>query len=43
MLKDFVWKTFEKTGSIDSYVFYKEIKEKNSLNAQKKLQDKSNK
>lgn len=28
MLKDFVWKTFESTGDIDKYVFYKEIEEK---------------
>lgn len=28
MLKDFAWKTFENTGSIDSYILYKEIDEK---------------
>jgi hypothetical protein len=31
MLREFVWKTFENTGSIDAYVFYKEIEEKNQL------------
>lgn len=25
MLKEFAWNAFEKTGSIDAYVFYKEI------------------
>jgi len=29
MLKDFVWKTFENTGDIGSYMFLKEIEEKN--------------
>lgn len=25
MLRDFIWKTFEGTGRIDLYIFYKEI------------------
>ncbi len=25
MLKEFAWRTFEKTGSISSYLFYKEM------------------
>lgn len=29
MLKDFAWNTFEFTGNIDSYIFYREINEKN--------------
>lgn len=28
MLKEFLWKAFEKTGNIDAYVFYKEMEEK---------------
>ncbi len=35
MLKDFAWNTFEFTGSIDSYFFFKEIEEKNSGAEQK--------
>ena len=27
VLKEFVWKTFEDTGNIDSYMFFKEIEE----------------
>jgi hypothetical protein len=29
MLKDFAWNTFEHTGNIDSYIFYREIDERN--------------
>lgn len=29
MLKDFAWNTFEYTGNIDSYFFFKEIEERN--------------
>ena len=25
MLKDFIWNTFENTGDVSSYVFYKEL------------------
>lgn len=31
MLQDFAWNTFEKTGNIDAYVFFKEIQEKRNL------------
>ena len=27
MLRDFAWRTFEYTGSIESYIFLKEIEE----------------
>lgn len=29
MLKEFAWKVFENTGSIDTYILMKEIEEKN--------------
>ena len=29
MLKEFIWRTFEDTGDIDFYVFYKEFEDKN--------------
>ncbi|MCX7710305.1 MAG: YqzL family protein [Clostridia bacterium] len=29
MLKEFVWKTFENTGDVNYYMFYREIEEKN--------------
>jgi len=28
MLRDLIWKAFEKTGEIDKYIFYKEVSEK---------------
>jgi hypothetical protein len=28
VLKDIIWSTFEKTGEIDFYLFYKEIDQK---------------
>lgn len=28
MLKDFMWEVFEHTGSVDSYIFYSEMKER---------------
>jgi len=31
MLKEFAWKVFESTGSIDTYIFLKEIEEKNKI------------
>lgn len=31
MLKEFAWKAFECTGSIDTYIFMKEIEEKNRI------------
>ncbi|HHV98512.1 MAG TPA: YqzL family protein [Clostridiaceae bacterium] len=27
MLRDFAWRAFEQTGSIESYMFFKEIEE----------------
>lgn len=30
MLKEFLWKAFEKTGNIDAYIFIKEIEQKDS-------------
>jgi hypothetical protein len=27
MLKDFVWNTFEYTGNIESYIFFKELEQ----------------
>jgi|LSQX01.3.fsa_nt_gb hypothetical protein len=29
MLTDFIWRTFENTGSIESYMFFKELHNKN--------------
>lgn len=31
MLREFAWKVFESTGDIDSYIFLKEIEEKNRI------------
>lgn len=31
MLKEFAWKAFENTGNIDTYIFLKEIEEKNRI------------
>lgn len=31
MLKEFAWKAFESTGNIDTYIFLKEIEEKNRI------------
>lgn len=31
MLKDFLWETFRNTGSIDAYVFFKEIEDRNNI------------
>ncbi len=33
MLKEFVWRTFENTGNVDAYIFYKEIEERNKVPA----------
>lgn len=35
MLKDFAWSTFEFTGNIDSYFFFKEMEERKSTAEQK--------
>jgi len=37
MLKEFAWKAFECTGNIDSYIFYREIEEKNKVMAERKI------
>jgi len=37
MLKDFLWKAFEYTGNIDSYIFYKEIEEKDRAINERKI------
>lgn len=37
MLKEFAWKTFEFTGSIDSYIFYREIEERDSAAEQRRM------
>ena len=37
VLKDFAWNTFEFTGSIDSYFFFKEIEERNKGAEQKEI------
>ncbi len=29
-LRDFIWKAFENTGNIDTYIFYREIENKNT-------------
>jgi hypothetical protein len=33
MLKEFAWKTFEKTGNIESYLFYRDFTTLDKLNA----------
>ena len=37
MLKDFAWNTFMKTGIVDSYIFYREIEERDRAAQQRKL------
>lgn len=37
MLRDFMWKIFENTGSIDSYIFYTEMKERDKAEEQRML------
>ncbi len=37
MLKDFAWNTFMKTGIVDSYIFYREIEERERAEEQGKL------
>jgi len=36
MLMDFAWNAFEYTGNIDSYIFYREIAEKNTVKEQQR-------
>lgn len=37
VLKEFAWNTFESTGSIDSYFFFKEIEERDKAAMQKDI------
>ena len=37
MLREFTWKVFEKTGEVDTYMFYKEIQESNKLLGERKV------
>lgn len=37
MLKDFVWNTFMRIGILDSYIFYREIEERDRAAEQRKL------
>lgn len=39
MLKDFAWNTFEFTGNIDSYFFFKEIEERKNTSEQKEIDE----
>ncbi|HEX9062484.1 MAG TPA: YqzL family protein [Clostridia bacterium] len=31
MLKEFVWKAFEATGDVDTYMFFREIEERDKV------------
>lgn len=31
MLRDFAWYTFEKTGSLESYIFFKQLEDKGTF------------
>ena len=37
MLKDFAWSTFIKSGIVDSYLFYREIEERDRSEKQRKM------
>jgi hypothetical protein len=37
MLKEFAWNTFLKVGSVDSYIFYREIEERDRAAEQRKM------
>lgn len=37
MLRDFMWEVFENTGSVDSYIFYSEMKERDKAEEQRML------
>lgn len=37
MLKDFAWNTFIKAGFIESYIFYREIEERDRAAEQRKM------
>lgn len=34
MLKDYFWNTFENSGNIQAYIFYKELKEHDIVNSE---------
>lgn len=37
MLKEFIWDSFVNTGSVEYYVFYKEIEEKTKVFEERKI------
>jgi len=37
VLREFAWKTFENTGSVDAYVFYREIENFRKRNSQTRI------
>ena len=37
MLQESFWKIFEDTGSVDSYIFYREMAERNNAEEQKEI------
>ena len=37
MLKEFAWNTFIKVGLVDSYIFYREIDERDRASEQRKI------
>lgn len=37
MLKDFAWNAFIESGNIDSYIFYREIEERDRSDEQRSL------
>jgi len=37
MLKEFAWKTFENTGNITSYIFYREIEDNSRVQDPEKI------
>lgn|GEM_PF-2335332 len=41
MLKDFLWKTFEYTGNIENYMFFKELSDFENKNVKDKKSNES--
>jgi hypothetical protein len=39
MIKEFVWRVFEKTGNIDNYMLFKQIEDKDTVQSGKKIED----
>jgi hypothetical protein len=37
MLKEFIWRTFENTGSVDAYMLYREIEQSDKLQNESKV------